>query len=83
MKIRTRIFARLLAASGALILTASLLGGGLGGTAFGAQAGSLPTTSTRDLEDVPTWVFVLSLALIISLGLILRGPPRGADTNRI
>jgi hypothetical protein len=79
MKIRTRIFARLLAASGGLILTASLLGG----TVFGAQAGSLPSTSTRDLEDAPTWVFVLSLVLIISLGLILRGPAREADTNRI
>jgi len=44
---------------------------------------SLPSTSTQDLEDVPTWVFVLSLVLITSLGLILRGPARGADTNRI
>jgi hypothetical protein len=44
---------------------------------------SLPSTSTQDLEDVPTWVFVLSLVLITSLGLLLRGPARGADTNRI
>jgi hypothetical protein len=44
---------------------------------------SLPSTSTQDLEDVPTWVFVLSLVPVTSLGLLLRGPARGADTNRI
>ncbi len=50
-------------------------------TATPAVPSSLPSTSTQDLEDVPTWVFMVALVVLTLLALLVRARDRGANTS--